>query len=420
MNFNIITLGCKVNIYETEMIKESFFNHGYKISDENPGVIIINTCSITNIADIKSKKIIRRMKREHPESILIVVGCTAQNHQESLNNLDIDILIGTKDKSKLIDILNEYKKSKKKYVKFYDISKSEFEDMSVSKFTNHTRCFIKIQDGCNNFCSYCIIPYLRGRNRFKDFNKVLEEAKGLVRSGHKEIVLIGIHTGSYPHLVKLIDEMSKIEKLERIRISSIEITEIDEKFLNMLKNNPKVCNHLHIPLQSGSDKILKLMNRKYDKKYFENVINKLRSIKPDISITTDVIVGFPSESENDFNECVEFCKKLNFSKIHVFPYSIRSGTIAANIKEQLESKIKKERSRVLSKISDELEEKYYKKFINSEVDILTEEIDGKVSIGHTSNYLKVVVNEILDHNEIYKVKIIDIRRTKAIGKKINN
>ena len=412
---NIITLGCKVNTYESEIIKEKFLANNYIIDEYNPDIVIVNTCSVTNNADNKSKKMIRRIRRENPKTILIVCGCASQNHQSDLADLNIDILLGTKDKTKIIEILNKYFKTKEKYQKLYELKTVEFEDMVVKKFTNQTRAFIKIQDGCNNYCSYCIIPYLRGNIRFKEFNKAFEEAEVLVENKHKEIVLTGIHTGSYPKLPELINKMTQIKDLNRIRISSIEITEINNEFLSMLKSNPKICNHLHIPLQSGSDKILKLMNRKYDKKYFIKVINDIRKIKPDISITTDVIVGFPGETENDFKDTMVFCQTLEFSKIHVFPYSLRKNTKAEQLPNHIETKIKKMRSSMLTKISDELEKNYYKKFIGKELEIIVEEVNDNISVGHTGNYLKVLVYDKLLPNEIYKIKIESLKKKIVIG-----
>lgn len=407
MKFNIVTFGCKVNQYESNMMKErmlsSYFFYVENISEAN--IIVVNTCSVTNVADKKCLKMIRRIKREYPNSILVVAGCSSQNKQEIYENLDIDILIGNKDKSKIDILLKEYIKTHKRYVKFYNDRKLDFEDMLISDY-NHIRAFIKIEDGCDNFCSYCIIPYVRGSVRSKNFETVIKEAKLLTQKGHKEIVLTGIHTGHYMDkdydLTDLINELSKIEDLLRIRISSIEITELNDKFLNMLSTNKKVCDHLHIPLQAGSDEILKKMNRKYDLKYYEEKIKKIRMIRPDISITTDIIVGFPYETDKLFNETLEFSRKMNFSKIHVFPYSIRLGTSAANMPNQVDESIKKERVKKLMDLSETMEKEYYNKFVGKELDILVEECDNNVSIGHSSNYLMIRLNEKLEVGQIYK------------------
>lgn len=407
MKFNIVTFGCKVNQYESNMMKERMLssNFFYVENMNEANIIIVNTCSVTNVADKKCLKMIRRIKREYPNSILVVAGCSSQNKQEIYENLDIDILIGNKDKSKIDVLLKEYIETHKRYVKFYNDRNLEFEDMLISDY-NHIRAFIKIEDGCDNFCSYCIIPYVRGSVRSKNFETVIKEAKLLTQKGHKEIVLTGIHTGHYMDnnhdLTDLINELSKIDDLLRIRISSIEITELNDKFLNMLSENKKVCDHLHIPLQAGSNEILKRMNRKYDLKYYEDKINKIRMIRPDISITTDIIVGFPYETDELFNETLEFSRKMNFSKIHVFPYSIRLGTSAANMPNQVDESIKKERVKKLMDLSEIMEKEYYNKFVGKELDILVEECDNNVSIGHSSNYLMIRLNEKLEVGQIYK------------------
>jgi len=411
MKFNIITLGCKVNTYESEYMLERLLSSGYIYSETNPDIIIINTCSVTNMADAKSRKLVRKAIREHQNAIIVVCGCSSQNNQEAYKELGADILIGNKKKSEIVTLIENYLKEHKKYTYFTNNRNLEFEDMKVDKFTTHTRAFIKIQDGCNNFCSYCIIPYTRGTIRSKDFKKVIKEAKTLVQNGHKEIVLTGIHTGSYNSngndLSDLLIELEKIDNLKRIRISSIEITELDEKFLKVLKNSSKICNHFHIPLQSGSDNILKKMNRKYDKEYFKNKIATIRSIRPDISITTDAIVGHPYETNNDFKEYLEFCQDINFSKIHVFPYSLRSGT-AASLMPQVDEKTKRERAHELLELSNKLESDYLNQFLNKEVTVLTEEYVNLYTVGHTSNYLKVYLKGDYLLNNEYLCKITRI------------
>lgn len=407
MKFNIVTFGCKVNQYESNMMKEKMLssNFFYEENMSDANIIIVNTCSVTNVADKKCLKMIRKIKREYPNALLVVAGCSSQNNQNVYEALDIDILLGNKDKSKIAELIKEYLDTEKKYVKFYNERDLEFEDMLINDY-NHVRAFVKIEDGCDNFCSYCIIPFVRGSVRSKDFDTVIKEAKLLTEHGHKEIVLTGIHTGHYMSnnhdLTDLINELSKIDDLLRIRISSIEITELNDKFLEMLKINKKVCNHLHIPLQAGSDEILKRMNRKYDLAYYEEKINKIRGIRPDISITTDIIVGFPYETDELFSETLEFSKKMNFSKIHVFPYSIRVGTAAASMPNQVDEVTKKVRVKKLMALSEKQEKEYYEKFKGKELDILVEECDNNVSIGHTSNYLMVTLNENLLVGKIYK------------------
>lgn len=410
MKFSIITFGCKVNQYESNMMKEQMLHHNFLYEDNlaNCDIIIVNTCTVTNIADKKCLKMIRRLKREYPKSFLAVTGCSSQNKQNTYEQLNIDILLGNKDKNKIAELINQFLYKKQRYKKFYNERNLEFEDMEISDF-NHVRAFIKIEDGCDNFCSYCIIPYVRGSVRCKDFSKVIREATKLVENNHKEIVLTGIHTGRYESMGKdltdLINELSKIVGLERIRISSIEITELTDKFLNMLKTNTKVCDHLHIPLQSGSDAVLKRMNRKYDLKYFEEKINKIKSIRPNISISTDIIVGHPYETEENFLECISFAQKIKFSKIHVFPFSLREGTAAALMPMQVSENEKKDRVKRLITLSNILEKDYYDKFVGNTVDVLIEENSNGKSIGHTSNYLKVELKENLEIGKIYSRKL---------------
>ncbi len=415
MKIHIITLGCKVNAYESEIIKEKFLLNNYKLVDtiKEADIVIVNTCSVTNMADNKSKKIIRSIKRENPQAILVACGCMTQNHQDNLD-LDIDILIGTSNKSNIVKLVQDYLLNNQKYLSFDNMQEVPFEDMEVKQFTSHTRAFLKIQDGCNNYCSYCIIPYLRGSQRCKSFTGALKEAKELVLSGHKEIVLTGIHTGSYNYdgktLADLVEEMIKIPNLERIRISSIEILEIDAKLLHLLETGPKVCKHLHIPLQSGSDAILKLMNRRYNKAKFKEIVLKIKKACPDINLTTDLIVGFPGETEENFQESLKFCEEIGFSKIHTFPFSLRSGTKAESLPNHLDNSVKKQRVHQVLELSNKQELNYYQKFINKEVDVLIEKSFADYSIGHTSNYILVTIPLKLKQNEIYKVKITNVSK----------
>ena len=406
MKFNILTFGCKVNQYESNMMKEKMLSSSFLFEEnlDKADIIIVNTCSVTNVADKKCLKTIRKIKREYPEKVLAITGCSSQNKQEIYEKLDADILIGNKDKSKIADYIKEFLQTEKHVIKFYNERNLEFEDMMINNY-NHVRAFIKIEDGCDNFCSYCIIPFVRGSVRSKKFAEVINEAKILTEKNHKEIVLTGIHTGRYESdnhdLTDLINALSKIEKIKRIRISSIEITELNDKFLNMLKENPKVCDHLHIPLQAGSNEILKRMNRKYDLEFYENKIKEIRNIRPDISISTDIIVGFPYETDELFAECLKFSEKMEFSKIHVFPYSLREGTAAAQMDHQVPAEIKKNRVRKLIELSNKLEKNYIDKFKGKSLDILVEECNNNISIGHTSNYIKMEVSENLEIGQIY-------------------
>ena len=416
MKFYIYTLGCKVNSYESRIMTEDLINAGYVEEKDNnipADIYIINTCSVTNTADSKSLKLIRQAIKKTKDAIIVVCGCLAQVKPETVNIEGVDIVIGNKNKSKVSEYINEYVKNKNKKTDIYDISNVEFETMKLNNF-DKTRAFIKIQDGCNNFCAYCIIPYTRGSVRSKPREDILNEIDHLTLNGHKEIVLTGIHTGNYGSefdnydFADLLNEIVKIKKLSRIRISSIEITELNDRVLEIIKNNNVLVDHLHIPLQSGSDEILKLMNRKYDTKYFIEKINKIRKIRPDISITTDVIVGFPNETDKNFNETIETIKKVDFSKLHVFPYSKREGTKAATMEGQIKEEVKKQRVMELLKLSKELENKYMNKFIGKTLTFIPEVYKDGYLIGHTGNYLLIKLKgcEELLHKEV-SVKLME-------------
>ena len=416
MKFYIYTLGCKVNSYESRIMTEDLINAGYVEEKDNnipADIYIINTCSVTNTADSKSLKLIRQAIKKNKDAIIVVCGCLAQAKPETVNIEGVGIVIGNKNKSKVSEYINEYVKNKNKKTDIYDLSNVEFETMKLNNF-DKTRAFIKIQDGCNNFCAYCIIPYTRGSVRSKPREDILNEIDHLTLNGHKEIVLTGIHTGNYGSefdnydFADLLNEIVKIKKLSRIRISSIEITELNDRVLEIIKNNNVLVDHLHIPLQSGSDEILKLMNRKYDTKYFIEKINKIRKIRPDISITTDVIVGFPNETDKNFNETIETIKKVDFSKLHVFPYSKREGTKAATMEGQIKEEVKKQRVMELLKLSKELENKYMNKFIGKTLTFIPEVYKDGYLIGHTGNYLLIKLKgcEELLHKEV-SVKLME-------------
>ena len=410
MKFYIYTLGCKVNAYESNVMKEKLISYGYIEGDkDNSDIYIINTCTVTNTSDNKSLKMIRQVRNNNKDSIVIAVGCMAQVNSDLLKNIDVNIILGNSGKSDIVKYIEEYKKDKKQIIDVKDIMKISFEDMRLNNF-DKTRAYVKIEDGCENFCTYCIIPYARGNVRSKSPRVVIDEIKDLVNNGHKEIVLTGIHTGHYGSDLNgftfsdLLKEIEKIDGLERIRISSIEITELDDDFLDTLKSSKKIVNHMHIPLQSGSNEILKLMNRKYNKEYFIDKINKIRSIRPDISITTDVIVGFPLETEELFNETIDTINKIKFSKIHVFPFSLRRGTKAEELPKHIDNSIKKERVKVLLELSKKLEIEYFSKFIDKEVEFLPEVFKDGYIIGHTGNYLLVKAKGSID----------DLRCTKKV------
>lgn len=411
MKFIIYTLGCKVNTYESSVMHDILINHGYiESTDDNADIYIVNTCTVTNTSDNKSLKVVRRLSKLK-DKIIVVVGCMSQVSPKLLDDLNVSIVLGNSGKSKIVDYIEQYKQDKTKIINVDDIMNKPFEDMCLNNF-NKTRAYVKIEDGCENFCSYCIIPYARGKVRSKRPEDVINEINLLVKEGHKEIVLTGIHTGHYGAdlnnytFSKLIREIEKIKGLERLRISSIEITELDDEFLDTLKNSKILVDHMHIPLQSGSDEILHLMNRKYDKKYFINKIEQIRKIRPSISITTDVIVGFPGETDELFNETLDTINKIKFSKIHVFPFSLRKGTKAEELQNHIDGTLKKNRVRKLLEISKKLEIEYFNRFVGSEVSFLPEIYKNGFIIGHTGNYLLIrKKGSIEDLNIINKAKI---------------
>ena len=414
MKFYIYNLGCKVNSYESNVMKDNLINNGFILSSlDDADIVIINSCCVTNTASNKTMKLIRHVYNNY-SVILVVVGCFVQSRKEDLSDIPGDILIGNKNKSMISSYINKYLDTRERIEDLYDVSDVSFESMKLNNY-DHTRAFIKIQDGCNNFCSYCIIPFTRGGVRSKKKEDVLSEVRALISSGHKEIVLTGIHTGNYGaefgnyDFACLLNDLVKIDGLQRLRISSIEITEINDRVIDIIKNNKVLVDHMHIPLQSGSDSILKAMNRKYDIKYFIDKINTLRSIRPDISITTDVIVGFPGETDELFLETVNNIKKIGFTKLHVFPYSRRTGTVADKMDNQIDECIKKKRVRVLLDLSKELEINYMKKFIGKTVSFIPEVIKDGYLIGHTGNYLNVKCKgDTLIHDSI-DVTLKDIK-----------
>lgn len=420
MKVGIYSLGCKVNIYESEYVTNLLKDSGYEIVDfdSKADIYIINTCSVTNESDKKSRKIINRAKRNNPGAILIVMGCYSQ---VSYDDIDADIVLGNKDKSRIVEIITDYLKTKEKKKLIYDLTNVEFEDMQITDFENHTRAFVKVQDGCNAFCSYCIIPYTRGRVRSKPLNSVINEVTSLVEEGYKEIVLTGIHTGRYgidinSSLEELLNKLVQIPGIFRIRLSSIEINEITPGIIKLIKENNIMAKHLHVPIQSGSNKILKLMNRRYNKEEFLSMIDNLKEI-PEISLTTDLIVGFPHEKEEEFNETIETLKKIGFTKIHTFPYSRRKGTPANNMDEQVPSEIKKERVHKVLELSNEYENKYYQSKIGNIYDGVVEHHSSGEVIVHTSNFIPVIINDnSTQNNSIVKVKIEKVDNLKVYGK----
>ena len=398
MKVGICSLGCKVNIYESELVTNILKNNNYTVVDfeDKADIYIINTCSVTNESDKKSRKMINRAKKNNPAAIIIVMGCYSQVNAE---DIDVDIVLGNKDKSKIVEIIEEY---------------------IITNFDSHTRAFVKIQDGCNAFCSYCIIPYVRGRVRSKDPEDVIKEVTTLVEKGYKEIVLTGIHTGRYgtdinTTLEELLNKLGNIPNIYRIRLSSIEINEITPGIKELLKENKVMAKHLHIPLQSGSNKILKLMNRRYNKEEFLSMVDNLRDI-PDISLTTDLIVGFPNEGEEEFNETIDTLKKIGFTKIHTFPYSKRKGTPAAIMDNQVFPEEKKKRVHRILDLSNKYEHNFYESKIGKIYDGVVEIHSNGTTIVHTSNFIPVIINDIVEEGTIVNVKIEKVEDLKVYGR----
>ena len=421
MKVAIQSLGCKVNLYESEYITDQFQKAGYETVpfQEIADVYIINTCSVTNTSDVKSRKVIHQAIRRNPDACIVAIGCFIEaNHDYHEDG--VDILLGNANKSKVLEYVERYWQTKQKANYFVTPIPEKFDDMTMSTFLGRTRAFIKIQDGCENFCSYCIIPYVRGKCRSKNFQTVLEEIQNYVQHGYKEVVLTGIHTGNYgvdlgTDFAALLREIVKINGLVRLRISSIEITELTDEVLQIIRDNDVIVDHLHIPLQAGSNKILRLMNRKYDLAYFKQKMEQIREIRPDISLTTDIIVGFPSETEEDFQDTLSFVREVQFSKVHVFPYSRRSGTVAADMAEQVPGDVKKDRVRRLLALSKELETEYMKKFIGKTLPVLMEVNRTDYSLGHTSNYLLVKVPGEYQSEDLVDVTITDVSYPYCLG-----
>ena len=417
----ICTLGCKVNAYESEFIKSELEKAGYQIVnfDTKCDVYIINTCSVTNTSDSKSRKMIHKAIRENKDACTVVMGCFLEAHQDYEED-GVSIYLGNTSKSQIVSLLDEYFVKQEPIQVPFVKTKTKFEDMYIDKFEDRTRAFVKIQDGCENFCAYCIIPYVRGKCRSKDPSIVLKEIKSLVDNGYQEIVLTGIHTGNYgvdlgSSFAKLLEDICKIKGLKRLRISSIEITELNDNVLKVIENNSIIVDHLHIPIQSGCNKTLKDMNRKYNIDFFKNKVKQIRNIRPDISLTTDLIVGFPNETDEDFKESLASCSEIGFTSLHVFPYSVRSGTAAAKFPNKIEPSKKKERVHEALCLSKELEVSYYEKMLGTEQAVLIETTRNGYSYGHTSNYLYVKIKGEFEKETFISVKIEKIDYPYLVG-----
>ena len=418
------TLGCKVNQYETNAMIEQFIKLNYKIVDfeEIADIYVINTCTVTNMSDRKSRQVIRRVKQINPNSILAVTGCYAQVASKELEKIEeIDLIIGNTEKKDIVEIIENYTEK----INLTDINnQKEFVDFGTTTYTEKTRAVIKVQDGCNNFCSYCIIPYAKGRVRSRKIENIIKEIKEIVKKGIQEVVITGIHIASYGvdfkekniRLIDLLEEINKIEGLKRIRLGSLEPNIITDEFVERLKNVDKICDHFHLSLQSGCDDTLKRMNRKYTTQDFEKVVERLRNTFPNVALTTDIIVGFPGETEEEFDTTYKYLKKIKFYQMHVFKYSQRKGTRAATMPNQVEAKIKEKRSHKLIELSNKNEKEILKDYIGKEMQVLFEQEEEGYTRGHTSNYITVKIKEKNIENEIKKVEIIAEENLELIGK----
>lgn len=419
------TLGCKVNHYETEAIWQLFKEAGYeRVEFESMSdVYIINTCTVTNTGDKKSRQVIRRAIRKNPDAVICVTGCYAQTSPAEVMAIPgVDIVVGTQDRVKLLDYIEQYKEERQPINGVGNIMKSRvYEELDVPAFTDRTRASLKIQEGCNNFCTFCIIPWARGLMRSRDPKEVIHQAQQLVDAGYKEIVLTGIHTGGYGEDMKdynlamlLRDLETEVKGLKRIRISSIEASQITDEVIEVIKQSKLVVRHLHIPLQSGSNTVLKRMRRKYTMEFFGERLDLLKEALPGLAVTSDVIVGFPGETEEEFMETYNFIREHKFSELHVFPYSKRTGTPAARMDDQVDEEVKNERVHRLISLSDQLAKEYASQFEGEVLEVIPEELfkedsDSNLYVGYTDNYLKVVFAA----SEEMVGQILKVKLTKA-------
>ena len=414
-----LTLGCKVNQYETNGMIQSFQNCGYEIVEfdsKKADIYVINTCTVTNMSDRKSRQMLRQAKKNNKDAIVVAVGCYVQVAKDELEAIpEIDLVLGTNEKINVVNHVEEFIKQKEKLNKIDDVMQNkEYGDFGSVTYTEKTRAVIKVQDGCDRFCSYCIIPYARGRVRSRKPESVINEVTEIAKNGIKEVVITGIHVASYGkdfkeeyRLIDLLEEINKIDGIERIRLGSIEPLLITEEFISRLVKLNKICHHFHLSLQSGCTETLKRMNRRYTIEEFEEIVERLRRNYDDVILTTDIIVGFPDETENEFEETYKFLKKIKFYKMHIFKYSPRKGTKAESLKNQIPGDIKEERSKKLLDLSDKNENEYLDTYIGKNVEVLFEENDGEFYKGHTANYImvKMKTRENME-NQIKKVEVI--------------
>ena len=418
------SLGCKVNQYETNAMAQKFIEHGYEVVefDEYADVYIVNTCTVTNVADRKSRQMLRRAKEINKDATLVACGCYAQVAKEELKKIpEIDLIIGNNEKNDIIQIVENHIAQKGAEDLVSDVMyKLDYVELGTTTYTEKTRAVIKVQDGCDRFCSYCLIPYARGHIRSRKIENVIEEIKKVVEEGINEVVITGIHIASYGRdfkgenigLIDLLEEINKIQGLHRIRLGSIEPTIITDEFVERLSKLDKICDHFHLSLQSGCTETLKRMNRRYTTEEFRDVTKRLRSKFPNAALTTDIIVGFPGETDEEFNTTYEFLKEIAFYKMHIFKYSQRKGTKAAVMPNQVDGKIKEERSKKLIELSNENEYNYNKKYIGKQVEVLFEEREGEYLKGHTTNYIVVKHKTDKDDliNKIAKVTVSEAKQ----------
>lgn len=424
--FNIITLGCKVNQYESEAVEELFLQKGYKKANENADIYVINTCTVTNMSDRKSRQMISRARRDNPEAVVAVMGCYSQVKPEEVAAIEgVDIVLGSRNKENVVELCEDVLQNKGAIDKIIAPSETKtFEELQISNQTEMTRAYLKIQDGCNMYCSYCLIPYARGNIVSRDIESIVEESKRLANNNFKEIVLTGIHVSSYGKdiddelsLIDVIEAVAEVEGIERIRLSSMEPRHISLEFLERMKATKKACDHFHLSLQSGSDDILKAMNRKYDTVIYKQKVEEIRQVFPNAGITTDIIVGFPGETEKNHKQTMEYAEEIKFSKMHLFKYSPREGTRAAKMSNQIDGRTKKNRLHDLEKIEEANRKEFLNKQIGKTLSVLIEsksDLEG-YSGGHSTNYLKVNVKENIAANTIIDVNITNIIDDELVG-----
>ena len=446
MKVKFYTLGCKVNTYETEAMEQQFMAYGYNLSEENADIYVINTCAVTNIAERKSRQMIRRAKELNPKAIIVVCGCYAQTAKEEIEKMpEVDIVIGVNEKTNIVKIVEEFLNEKQGLVQVSDVMhQNNYLDFGTTTYTELNRAVVKVQDGCDRFCSYCIIPYARGKVRSRNPESILREVVKISQKGIKEVVITGIHLASFGkdfsmedakkyretfgynqnfkpfdpkddlhtggfRLIELLEQINKVKGIERIRLGSLEPKLITRAFVTRLSKLEKICPHFHLSLQSGCDKTLKDMNRRYTTEEFENSANLLRKVYPEVALTTDIIVGFPNETDEDFEKTYEFLKKIKFYKMHIFKYSPKKGTVAIKMKNQVDGKIKEERSKRLIELSNKNQNKYNESYIGKNVKVLFEEYKNGYFKGHTANYIMVnAKGDLTDESEIVN-KILNVQ-----------